>query len=108
MYEQIVMYITAIAPSLATVVTAIAMFVKIISRTREMSEALKDNTGKKLDEMMNAHYAEMETLKQEVKKVCDSSELQQIKEQYAQLQRDLQEVTRQNAELLAKLNERGY
>lgn len=108
MYEQIVMYITAIAPSLATVVTAIAMFIKIISRTREMSNTLKDTTAKKIDEMMAAHYAEMETLKQEVKRVCDSSELQQMKEQYAQLQRDLQEVTRMNAELLAKLNERGY
>lgn len=108
MYEQVVMYITAIAPSLATVVTAIAMFVKIITRTREMSESLRGDTEKKLDEMMNAHYAQMETLKYEVKRVCDSNELQQIKEQNAQLQRDLQEVIRMNAELLAKLNERGY
>ena len=108
MYEQVVMYITAIAPSLATVVTAIAMFIKIITRTREMSDSLRGETEKKIDEMMAAHYAQMETLKCEVKRVCDSSELQQIKEQYAQLQRELQEVIRMNAELLAKLNERGY
>lgn len=108
MYEQVVMYITAIAPSLATVVTAVAMFIKIITRTREMSESLRGETEKKIDEMMAAHYAQMETLKCEVKRVCDSSELQQIKEQYSQLQQDLQEVIRMNAELLAKLNERGY
>lgn len=108
MYEQVVMYITAIAPSLATVVTAIAMFVKIISRTREMSDSLRGETEKKIDEMMAAHYAQMQTLNYEVKRVCDSSELQQMKEQYAQLQRELQEVVRMNAELLAKLNDRGY
>lgn len=108
MYEQIVMYITAIAPSLATVIAAVTMFIKIISRTKEMAESLKDKTGAKIDEMMAAHYAEMETLKYEIKRVCDSSELQQIKEQNAQLQQDLQEVIRMNAELLAKLNERGY
>lgn len=108
MYEQVVMYITAIAPSLATVVTAIAMFIKIISRTREMTDSLRGKTEKKIDEMMAAHYAQMETLKYEVKHVCDSSELQQIKEQYSQLQQELQEVVRMNAELLAKLNERGY
>lgn len=108
MYEQIVMYITAIAPSLATVIAAVTMFIKIVSRTKEMGESLKDKTDTKIDEMMAAHYAEMETLKYEIKRVCDSSELQQIKEQNAQLQQDLQEVIRMNAELLAKLNERGY
>lgn len=108
MYEQIVMYITAIAPSLATVVTAIAMFIKIVSRTKEMATSLKDDTQKKLKEAMGAQYALMETLKQEVKRVTDSSELQQLKEQYKRVQSDLQELTRMNAELLAKLNTRGY
>ena len=102
------MYITAIAPSLATVVTAIAMFIKIVSRTKEMATSLKDDTQKKLKEAMGAQYALMETLKQEVKRVTDSSELQQLKEQYKRVQSDLQELTRMNAELLAKLNTRGY
>lgn len=108
MYEEIVMYITAIAPSLATVVTAIAMFLKIISRTKEMAASLKDDTQKKLKEALDAQYALMETLKQEVKRVTDSNELAQIKEQYKQVQKELQEVIRQNAELLAKLNAWGY
>lgn len=108
MYEQIVMYITAIAPSLATVVTAIAMFLKIISRTKEMAASLKDDTQKKLQEAIDAQYALMETLKQEIKRVTDSTELCQCKEQYKQVQKELQEVIRQNAELLAMLNIRGY
>ena len=108
MYEQIVMYITAIAPSLATVVTAIAMFLKIISRTKEMAASLKDDTQKKLKEALDAQYALMETLKQEVKRVTDSNEIAQLKEQYKQVQKELQEVIRQNAELLAKLNAWGY
>lgn len=108
MYEQIVMYITAIAPSLATVITAIAMFLKIISYTKQVAGSLKDDTQKKLQEAMDAQYALLETLKQEVKRVTDSNELRQCKEQYKQVQKDLQELTRQNAELLAKLNARGY
>lgn len=104
MYEQIVMYITAIAPSLATVIAAIAMFLKIVSRTKEMAASLKDDTQKKLQEALDAQYALMETLKREVKRVTDSNELSQCKEQYKQVQKELQEVIRQNAELLAKLN----
>ena len=108
MYEQIVMYITAIAPSLATVITTIAMFIKIVSSTKEMAASLKDDTQEKLKEAMDAQYALLETLKEEIKRVTDSNELAQIKEQYKQVQSDLQELTRQNAELLAKLNVRGY
>ena len=108
MYEQIVMYVTAIAPSLATVITAIAMFIKIVSRTKEMAASLKGDTEKKLQEAMDAQYALLETLKEEIKRVTDSNELCQCKEQYKQVQSDLQELTRQNAELLAKLNARGY
>lgn len=108
MYEQIVMYITAIAPSLATVVTAIAMFLKIISRTKEMAASLKDDTQKKLKEAMDAQYALIEALKQEVKRMTDSNELCQCREQYKEVQKQLQDVIRQNAELLAMLNTRGY
>ena len=103
MYEQIVMYITAIAPSLATVIAAITMFLKIVSRTKEMAASLKDDTQKKLKEALDAQYALMETLKEEVKRVTDSNELCQCKEQYKEVQKELQEVIRQNAELLAKL-----
>ena len=108
MYEQIVMYITAIAPSLATVIAAITMFLKIVSRTKEMAASLKDDTQKKLKEALDAQYALMETLKEEVKRVTDSNELCQCKEQYKEVQKELQEVIRQNAELLARLNVGGY
>ena len=102
------MYITAIAPSLATVIAAITMFLKIVSRTKEMAASLKDDTQKKLQEALDAQYALMETLKEEVKRVTDSNELCQCKEQYKEVQKELQEVIRQNAELLAKLNVGGY
>ena len=108
MYEQIVMYITAIAPSLATVVTAIAMFIKIVSRTKEMAASLKDDAQKKLQEAMDAQYALLETLKEEIKRITDSNEMAQMKEQYARVMSELEDLTRQNAELLAKLNMRGY
>ena len=102
------MYITAIAPSLATIIAAITMFLKIISRTKEMAASLKDDTQKKLQEALDAQYALIETLKQEIKRVTDSNELCQCKEQYKEVQKELQEVIRQNAELLAMLNTRGY
>ena len=102
------MYITAIAPSLATVVTAIAMFIKIVSRTKEMAASLKDDAQKKLQEAMDAQYALLETLKEEIKRITDSNEMAQMKEQYARVMSELEDLTRQNAELLAKLNMRGY
>lgn len=108
MYEQVVTYITAIAPSLATVITAILMFIKIIASTRSMVASLKDDTAKKLNEAMDAQYATMCTLKEEVKKVTDSNEIAQLKEQYSRVLADLEEVMKTNAELLAKLNQRGY
>lgn len=104
MYEQIVTYITAIAPSLATVITAILMFIKIIASTRQMVNSLSHDTEKKLNEAMDAQYATMCTLKDEVKKVTDSNEIAQLKEQYSRVLADLEEVMKQNAELLAKLN----
>lgn len=108
MYEQIITMITAIAPAASTIAASIVMFCRIIGRTKEMTASLKDDTQKKLQEAMDAQYALLETLKEEIKRVTDSNELCQCKEQYKQLQSDLQELTRQNAELLAKLNARGY
>ena len=102
MYDTIVTYITAIAPSLATVVTAVAMFVKIISRTREMTDGLKQNA----DVQAAITKARVEELKVVVKNLTDSNEIAVIKEENAQLRKDMQEVIRLNAELQAKLNER--
>ena len=102
MYDTIVTYITAIAPSLATVVTAVAMFVKIISRTREMTDGLKHTA----DEQAAITKAQVEELKAAVKQVTDSNEIAVIKEENAQLRKDMQEVIRLNAELQAKLNAR--
>ena len=102
MYEQVVTYITAIAPSLATVVTAVAMFIKIVTRTREMTEGLKHNA----DEQAAITKAQVEELKAAVKQVTDSNEIAVIKEENAQLRKDMQEVIRLNAELQAKLNQR--
>lgn len=96
MYEQVLTYITAIAPSLATVITAILMFVKIITATRDMTVSLRKETETKLD-----------TLNETVRQVTDSNELKQIKEQYKECMTQLEQLTRQNAELIAKLNQRG-
>lgn len=102
MYEQVVTYITAIAPSLATVVTAVAMFIKIVTRTREMTDNLRRDT----DEQAAITKAQVEELKATVKQVTDSNEIAVIKEENAQLRKDMQEVIRMNAELQAKLNAR--
>lgn len=102
MYEQVVTYITAIAPSLATVVTAVAMFIKIVTRTREMIDGLKHNA----DEQAAITKAQVEELKAAVKQVTESNEIAVIKEENAQLRKDMQEVIRLNAELQAKLNAR--
>lgn len=97
MYEQVLTYITAIAPSLATVITAILMFVKIIAATRDMTVSLRKETETKLD-----------TLNETVRQVTESNELKQIKEQYRECMAQLEQLTRQNAELIAQLNQRGY
>lgn len=107
MYEQVLTYITAIAPSLATVITAIVMFLRIVSATREMCGSLRKDTETKLTEAMNAQYAHMATLSDAVKQVTDSNELKQIKEQYKECMAQLEQLTKQNAELIAKLNQRG-
>ncbi len=106
MYEQIITYVTAIAPAFAAVVTSITMLFRIIGRTKEMAESLKKNTEKELTEAKNLLYAQVQTLKEEVKRVTDSNEMQQIKEQYNKLRTELEEANRMNAELLAKLNMR--
>lgn len=106
MYEEVLAYITAIAPSLATVVTAILMFIKIIAATRDMTSKLNNDADKKITEAMNSMYAHVATLQNEVKKVTDSNEIAQIKEQNKKLLEELEESKRLNAELLAKLNMR--
>lgn len=104
MYEQILTYITALAPSLATIITAIVMFVRIIGRTREIATSLKDDTAKQVRDAANAMNAQTAMLREAVSTVNSTSEVKAIKEQNRQLLKDLDEAMRLNAELLAKLN----
>lgn len=108
MYELVLNYITALAPAASAVIACIVMFVRIITRVREMTCELSHKNEKDLKEAQDVFYAQVSTMKEEIKRITDSNEMAQMKEQYARVMAELEELTRQNAELLAKLNTRGY
>ena len=108
MYELVLSYITALAPAASAVIACIVMFARIITRVREMTRELSHKSEKDLKEAQDAFYAQVSTMKEEIKRITDSNEMAQMKEQYARVMSELEELTRQNAELLAKLNMRGY
>ena len=108
MYELVLNYITALAPALSAVIACIVMFARIIARVREMTRDLSHKSEKDLKEAQDVFYTQVSTMKEEIKKITDSNEMAQMKEQYARVMSELEELTRQNAELLAKLNMRGY
>lgn len=108
MYELVLNYITALAPALSAVIACIVMFVRIIARVKEMTGELSHKSEKDLKEAQDAFYAQVSTMKEEIKRITDSNEMAQMKEQYARVMRELEELTKQNAELMAKLNMRGY
>lgn len=108
MYEQIINYIMAIAPSLTAVIGAITMFVKTVGNTSALTNRLKETVEDKMAEVMDNTDAQVSALKEAVQQVTDSNEIAIMREQYKALQSELQEALRMNAELLAKLNMRGY
>ena len=108
MYELVLNYITALAPALSAVIACIVMFARIITRVREMTRELSHKSEKDLKEAQDVFYAQVNTMKEEIKRITDSNEMAQMKEQYARVMSELEELTKQNAELLAKLNMRGY
>ena len=108
MYELVLNYITALAPALSAVIACIVMFARIITRVREMTRELSHKSEKDLKEAQDAFYAQVSTMKEEIKRITDSNEMAHMKEQYARVMSELEELTKQNAELLAKLNTRGY
>lgn len=107
MYELVLSYITALAPAASAVIACIVMFARIISQVRQLTHSAADKSAKDLEEAKNVLYAQVAVLKEEIKRITDSNEMAQIKEQYARCMAELEEVTKQNAELLAKLNQRG-
>ena len=108
MYELVLSYITALAPAASAVIACIVMFFRIITRVREMTRDLSNKSEKDLKEAQDAFYAQVNTMKEEIKRITDSNEMAQMKEQYARVMSELEELTKQNAELLAILNMRGY
>lgn len=108
MYELVLSYITALAPAASAVIACIVMFARIITRVREMTRDLSRKSEKDLKEAQDAFYAQVSTMKEEIKRITDSNEMAQMKEQYARVMSELEELTKQNAELLAILNMRGY
>lgn len=108
MYELVLSYITALAPAASAVIACIVMFARIITRVREMTGELSRKSEKDLKEAQDAFYAQVSTMKEEIKRITDSNEMAQMKEQYARVMSELEELTKQNAELLAILNMRGY
>ena len=108
MYELVLNYITALAPAASAIIACIVMFFRIITRVREMTRDLSHKSEKDLKEAQDAFYAQVSTMKDEIKRITDSNEMAQMKEQYARVMSELEELTKQNAELLAILNMRGY
>lgn len=108
MYELVLNYITALAPAASAVIACIVMFLRIITRVKEMTGELSHKSEKDLKEAQDVFYAQVNTMKEEIKRITDSNEMAQMKEQYARVMSELEELTKQNAELLAKLNMRGY
>ena len=108
MYELVLTYITSLALWATDVISCIVMFARIIARVKEMTGELSHKSEKDLKEAQDTFYAQVNTMKEEIKKITDSNEMAQMKEQYARVMSELEELTRQNAELLAKLNMRGY
>lgn len=108
MYELVLNYITALAPALSAIIACIVMFFRIITRVREMTRDLSNKSEKDLKEAQDAFYAQVNTMKEEIKRITDSNEMAQMKEQYARVMSELEELTKQNAELLAIINMRGY
>ena len=108
MYELVLSYITALAPAASAVIACIVMFARIITRVREMTRDLSKKSEKDLKEAQDAFYAQVSTMKEEIKRITDSNEMAQMKEQYTRVMSELEELTKQNAELLAIINMRGY
>lgn len=108
MYELVLNYITALAPAASAIIACIVMFFRIITRVREMTGELSHKSEKELKEAQDVFYAQVNTMKEEIKRITDSNEMAQMKEQYARVMSELEELTKQNAELLAILNMRGY
>lgn len=108
MYELVLNYITALAPAASAIIACIVMFARIITRVREMTSELSHKSEKDLKEAQDAFYAQVNTMKEEIKRITDSNEMAQMKEQYARVMSELEELTKQNAELLAIINMRGY
>ena len=108
MYELVLNYITSLAPALSAIVACIVMFARIITRVKEMTGELSRKSEKDLKEAQDVFYAQVSTMKEEIKRITDSNEMAHMKEQYARVMSELEELTKQNAELLAKLNMRGY
>ena len=56
MYELVLNYITALAPALSAVIACIVMFVRIITRVKEMTGELSHKSEKDLKEAQDVFY----------------------------------------------------
>ena len=81
MYELVLSYITALAPAASAVIACIVMFARIIAAVRQMTHNMSDKSAKDLEEAKDVLYAQVSVLKDEIKRVTDSNEMAQIKEQ---------------------------
>lgn len=106
--DIITTYVTALAPAVGALLTAIIMFVRIIASVRGMVNDLSKRTDNANEAALAAVNAQLERIDKTIDDLNSSSELAAIKEQNQKLLADLDEALRLNAELLAKLNARGY
>lgn len=105
MEELIAMYVPAISTALATIVAAITLFYKISVMIKQKAHEFSADTTIKIDTTVDAYKQIVDKQNQEINElIVQNKELQ---EQYKRLQNDMAEITRMNAELLAKMENRG-
>lgn len=105
--DIITTYVAALAPAAGALLTAIIMFVRIIASVRGMINDCRKQTDDANAEALAAVNTQLERIDKTVADLNASSEVAAIKEQNQRLLADLDEALRLNAELLAKLNQRG-
>ena len=105
MEELIAMYVPAISTALATIVAAITLFYKISVMIKQKAHEFGVDTTIKIDTTVDTYKQIVDKQNQEINElIVQNKELQ---EQYKRLQNDMAEITRMNAELLAKMEQRG-
>lgn len=105
MEEILQLYIPALAPAIASIVAALTLFYRIVSFIKTAANDFSKKTTTEINNSLTETKELAEMQSKEIQELIDTNE--SLKEQYKQIQADLNECVRLNAELMAKLNQRG-